>query len=161
MLPFFCLLLPPASCVLCALGSEPLLNVINVDALLLKFACLPEKRPFEIILWHFIIPRHCRRGWPHTLDKGRHLFDEKRVGFVWLFERRDQRRPQVLPGGRSAGFRPPSMTRKASSVIALRFWEYPGIDRMMATNAFFEHLGLAGAFIIVAAIDLTMPSSHH
>jgi hypothetical protein len=26
---------------------------------------------------------------------------------------------------------------------------------MMATNAFFEHLGLAGAFIIVAAIDLT------
>jgi hypothetical protein len=29
------------------------------------------------------------------------------------------------------------------------------MDRMMATNAFFEHLGLAGAFIIVATIDLT------
>ncbi|MEH2701287.1 DoxX family protein (plasmid) [Rhizobium johnstonii] len=43
-----------------------------------------------------------------------------------------------------------------ATLIALRFWELPpGIDRMMATNAFFEHLGLAGAFIIVAAIDLT------
>ncbi|MBA1349831.1 DoxX family protein [Rhizobium sp. WYCCWR 11152] len=43
-----------------------------------------------------------------------------------------------------------------ATLIALRFWELsPGMDRMMATNAFFEHLGLAGAFIIVAANDLT------
>ncbi|UXT59739.1 DoxX family protein [Agrobacterium fabrum] len=43
-----------------------------------------------------------------------------------------------------------------ATFIALRFWEMaPGMDRMMATNAFFEHLGLAGAFVIVAAIDLT------
>ncbi|MFF2321428.1 DoxX family protein [Agrobacterium sp. NPDC058088] len=43
-----------------------------------------------------------------------------------------------------------------ATFIALRFWEMaPGMDRMMATNAFFEHLGLAGAFIIVGAIDLT------
>lgn len=43
-----------------------------------------------------------------------------------------------------------------ATMIALRFWELaPGMDRMMATNAFFEHLGLAGAFVIVAAIDLT------
>lgn len=43
-----------------------------------------------------------------------------------------------------------------ATVIALRFWEMaPGMDRMMATNAFFEHLGLAGAFVIVAASDLT------
>ncbi|RVH19058.1 DoxX family protein [Sinorhizobium meliloti] len=42
-----------------------------------------------------------------------------------------------------------------ATFIALRFWEMaPGMDRMMATNAFFEHLGLAGAFILVAAIDL-------
>lgn len=42
-----------------------------------------------------------------------------------------------------------------ATLIALRFWELPsGMDRMMATNAFFEHLGLAGAFVIVAAIDL-------
>lgn len=42
-----------------------------------------------------------------------------------------------------------------ATFIALRFWEMaPGMDRMMATNAFFEHLGLAGAFFIVAAGDL-------
>jgi uncharacterized membrane protein YphA (DoxX/SURF4 family) len=42
-----------------------------------------------------------------------------------------------------------------ATFIALRFWEMaPGMERMMATNAFFEHLGLAGAFVIVAAIDL-------
>lgn len=42
-----------------------------------------------------------------------------------------------------------------ATLVALRFWELPsGMDRMMATNAFFEHLGLAGAFIIVAAMDL-------
>ncbi|MBF2714257.1 DoxX family protein [Agrobacterium vitis] len=43
-----------------------------------------------------------------------------------------------------------------ATFIALRFWEMaPGMDRMMATNAFFEHLGLAGAFVFVAAFDLT------
>lgn len=39
----------------------------------------------------------------------------------------------------------------AATFIALRFWELPvGQERMMATNAFFEHLGLAGAFLFVA-----------
>ncbi|NVD42621.1 DoxX family protein [Ensifer sp. HO-A22] len=43
-----------------------------------------------------------------------------------------------------------------ATFIALRFWELaPGTERMMATNAFFEHLGLAGAFVFVAAIDIT------
>ncbi|CAN7627050.1 DoxX family protein [Rhizobium sp. LjRoot98] len=43
-----------------------------------------------------------------------------------------------------------------ATFIALRFWEMPsGVERMMATNAFFEHIGLAGAFVIVAIIDLT------
>ena len=42
-----------------------------------------------------------------------------------------------------------------ATLIALRFWEMvPGMDRVMATNAFFEHIGLAGAFIYVAAADL-------
>jgi uncharacterized membrane protein YphA (DoxX/SURF4 family) len=42
-----------------------------------------------------------------------------------------------------------------ATLIALRFWELaPGMERMMATNAFFEHLGLAGAFVIVAIMDL-------
>ncbi|ANL37554.1 DoxX family protein [Rhizobium phaseoli] len=43
-----------------------------------------------------------------------------------------------------------------ATFIALRFWEMaPGLERRMATNAFFEHLGLAGAFVFVAAYDLT------
>ena len=43
-----------------------------------------------------------------------------------------------------------------ATFIALRFWELaPGMERTMATNAFFEHLGLAGAFVFVAAIDIT------
>ncbi len=43
-----------------------------------------------------------------------------------------------------------------ATFIALRFWELPaGMDRMMATNAFFEHLGLAGAFILVTIFDIT------
>lgn len=42
-----------------------------------------------------------------------------------------------------------------ATFIALRFWEMaPGMDRTMATNAFFEHIGLVGAFVIVAALDL-------
>jgi uncharacterized membrane protein YphA (DoxX/SURF4 family) len=42
-----------------------------------------------------------------------------------------------------------------ATYVALRFWEMPaGMDRVMATNAFFEHLGLAGAFVLVAISDL-------
>ncbi|WP_028749133.1 DoxX family protein [Rhizobium mesoamericanum] len=43
-----------------------------------------------------------------------------------------------------------------ATFFALRFWELPaGMERMMATNAFFEHLGLAGAFILVTIFDIT------
>jgi uncharacterized membrane protein YphA (DoxX/SURF4 family) len=43
-----------------------------------------------------------------------------------------------------------------ATFIALRFWEMPhGIERVMATNAFFEHLGLVGAFVFVTVISLT------
>lgn len=43
-----------------------------------------------------------------------------------------------------------------ATFIALRFWELaPGMERMMATNGFFEHLGLAGAFVLVATIDMS------
>lgn len=38
-----------------------------------------------------------------------------------------------------------------ATFVALRFWEMPpGHERMMATNAFFEHLGLIGGFLLVA-----------
>jgi uncharacterized membrane protein YphA (DoxX/SURF4 family) len=39
--------------------------------------------------------------------------------------------------------------------LALRFWELPaGPSRFMAANAFFEHLGLVGGFVLVAWLDL-------
>jgi uncharacterized membrane protein YphA (DoxX/SURF4 family) len=43
----------------------------------------------------------------------------------------------------------------AATMVALRFWEMPtGFERQMATNAFFEHLGLSGAFVLAALDDL-------
>lgn len=45
--------------------------------------------------------------------------------------------------------------------IALRFWELPaGHERFMATNAFFEHFGLAGGFLLIAWLDLSECRSH-
>jgi uncharacterized membrane protein YphA (DoxX/SURF4 family) len=42
-----------------------------------------------------------------------------------------------------------------ATLIALRFWELPpGQGRFMAANAFFEHLGLIGGFVVVAWHDL-------
>ena len=42
-----------------------------------------------------------------------------------------------------------------STLIALRFWEQPaGKARHAVANAFFEHLGLAGGFLLVAWLDL-------
>lgn len=42
----------------------------------------------------------------------------------------------------------------AATFVALRFWTMSGQERFMATNAFFEHLGLAGGFLLVAWHDL-------
>ena len=42
-----------------------------------------------------------------------------------------------------------------ATLIALRFWELPaGHDRFIAENAFFEHLGLVGGFVLVAWEDV-------
>jgi uncharacterized membrane protein YphA (DoxX/SURF4 family) len=42
-----------------------------------------------------------------------------------------------------------------STLIALRFWEQPaGKARHADANAFFEHLGLIGGFLLVAWVDL-------
>ncbi|MCG5243813.1 DoxX family protein [Azospirillum doebereinerae] len=40
-----------------------------------------------------------------------------------------------------------------AAVIANGFWTMAGPERFMATNAFFEHLGLAGGFILVALLS--------
>ncbi|MFG1248890.1 DoxX family protein [Xanthobacter flavus] len=42
----------------------------------------------------------------------------------------------------------------AATLLANRFWGMAGAERFAAANAFFEHLGLAGAFVLVAWYDL-------
>jgi uncharacterized membrane protein YphA (DoxX/SURF4 family) len=39
-----------------------------------------------------------------------------------------------------------------ASLVANNFWAMTGHDRFMATNAFFEHLGLIGGFVLVAVL---------
>lgn len=41
-----------------------------------------------------------------------------------------------------------------ATLVANRFWGMTGMERFMAANGFFEHLGLAGAFLLVAWHDL-------
>lgn len=41
-----------------------------------------------------------------------------------------------------------------ATFVANRYWSLAGHDRFMAMNAFYEHLGLAGAFVLVAWMDL-------
>lgn len=43
----------------------------------------------------------------------------------------------------------------AATFIAMRFWALPpGMERTMMSYGFFEHIGLAGAFVLVALEDL-------
>jgi uncharacterized membrane protein YphA (DoxX/SURF4 family) len=46
----------------------------------------------------------------------------------------------------------------AATFMANTFWSAPSADRFMLENAFFEHLGLVGAFVLVAWIDWQRPS---
>jgi uncharacterized membrane protein YphA (DoxX/SURF4 family) len=41
-----------------------------------------------------------------------------------------------------------------ATFVANRFWEIAGVERFMAANAFFEHWGLVGGFLLVAWYDL-------
>jgi uncharacterized membrane protein YphA (DoxX/SURF4 family) len=44
----------------------------------------------------------------------------------------------------------------AATFLALRFWSAPSDARFMMENAFFEHLGLVGGFLLVAWHDLRL-----
>lgn len=46
----------------------------------------------------------------------------------------------------------------AATLVANRYWEMAGMERFMAANSFYEHLGLAGAFLLVAWHDLQGPA---
>jgi len=57
--------------------------------------------------------------------------------------------------GRAAGAAALAGFTLAASFIANRFWELPaGQERFMMANAFFEHLRLVGAFLLVAHLAL-------
>jgi uncharacterized membrane protein YphA (DoxX/SURF4 family) len=45
-----------------------------------------------------------------------------------------------------------------ATMLANRFWELAGSARMPLENGFFEHLGLAGAFLLVAWVDFRAQS---
>jgi uncharacterized membrane protein YphA (DoxX/SURF4 family) len=45
-----------------------------------------------------------------------------------------------------------------ATMLANRFWELAGPARMALENGFFEHLGLAGAFFLVAWLDYRAPA---
>jgi len=40
-----------------------------------------------------------------------------------------------------------------AAVLANGFWTMTGAERFAATNAFFEHLGLVGGFVLVAMVS--------
>ncbi|WSH69345.1 DoxX family protein (plasmid) [Rhizobium ruizarguesonis] len=47
-----------------------------------------------------------------------------------------------------------------ATCLALRFWEIPaGPEHSAAMNGFFEHIGLSGAFVFVALVDLRKRAS--
>jgi len=45
-----------------------------------------------------------------------------------------------------------------ATLLANRFWEVTGAARIGVENGFFEHLGLAGAFFLVAWVDFHIQS---
>ena len=40
-----------------------------------------------------------------------------------------------------------------AAIVANNFWAMEGPDRFMATNAFFEHVGLIGGFVAIAILS--------
>jgi len=48
----------------------------------------------------------------------------------------------------------------AATLVANRFWMRRRGERLAVVNAFFEHLGLVGAFLLVAWLDLAARAGH-
>jgi uncharacterized membrane protein YphA (DoxX/SURF4 family) len=48
-----------------------------------------------------------------------------------------------------------------ATFVANRYWEIAGPERFMAANSFYEHLGLAGGFLLVAWHDLRSRAGEH
>ncbi|PKU25146.1 DoxX family protein [Telmatospirillum siberiense] len=62
----------------------------------------------------------------------------------------------ILGGvGRWAGALALGFFTLAATFLANRYWEMSGVERFMSANAFYEHLGLVGAFLLVACQDIS------
>ena len=48
-----------------------------------------------------------------------------------------------------------------SMLVANNFWAQTGHDRFMATNAFFEHLGLIAGLVLITALSLRERQGGH
>ena len=46
-----------------------------------------------------------------------------------------------------------------AALVANAFWTMEGAERFASTNAFFEHIGLAGGFVIAALAAARMPQA--
>lgn len=61
----------------------------------------------------------------------------------------------ILAGvGRWAGALVLALFTLGATFVANRYWEMSGMARFMSANAFYEHLGLVGAFLLVACQDI-------
>jgi uncharacterized membrane protein YphA (DoxX/SURF4 family) len=47
-----------------------------------------------------------------------------------------------------------------AALVANAFWTMQGAERFMATNAFFEHIGLVGGFVLVAILSARRRQGH-
>ncbi len=47
-----------------------------------------------------------------------------------------------------------------ATFLANRFWTAPPAEQFMLANAFFEHVGLVGGFVLVAWEDLNRAAAH-
>ena len=53
------------------------------------------------------------------------------------------------------------MLTAVSMLVANNFWALSGHDRFMATNAFFEHLGLIAGLVLISVISLHQKERGH
>ena len=71
------------------------------------------------------------------------------AGVTGLLLTAGRRRPLVTLGALALG-----AFTLAATFLANRYWALPpGPERFMMANAFYEHLGLAGAFLLVVLWD--------
>jgi uncharacterized membrane protein YphA (DoxX/SURF4 family) len=91
-------------------------------------------------------------GWPVALAEMRHFGLRPASAFVAAAIALELGASVLVLTGwyRRAGALVLGIFTVAATLLANRFWEEAGPERFAMMNAFFEHLGLVGAFALVA-----------